>query len=208
MYKECLSIHDVPHRNTTIARRKTTLLISIWPNPAAPMVHTRCSCEHHSRGSGWHIAVYYCWIVVSSGRPLHTWLLPWKQNTIPQATGCHLSLQCKYEHIKALLLVNHTKLLRLLRLLLLLITSCIGRMTSGKWRGIRVNCLTHRYFSILESNLIKSSNNESSLHHSLTLLCWVVQVQPQPAVSNGWSEPVRLLDDDRVCLVSTTRGSL
>ena len=128
---------------------------------------------------------------------------------IPRQPGCHLSLQCKYDHIKALLLVNHTKLLRIPQLLRLLITSCIGTKASGKWRDIRVNCLTHRQvFSFLEHNIIKSSNKESSLHHSSTLLCWVVQVPPQPVVSNGWSEPRRLLDDDRVCLVSVTRGSL
>lgn len=32
------------------------------------------------------------------------------------------------------------------QLLQLLITSCIGTKTSGKWRDFRVNCLTHRYF--------------------------------------------------------------
>lgn len=131
-----------------------SLFISIWLTVSCPhslhcrwAVHpVRCSCEHLCQSSGWHIAAYYCWIVVSSGRPTYTWLLPWKQNTNPQATGCHLSLQCKYYRIKTLFLVHHTKLLRVPRLLQLLITSCASSKTSGKWRDLRVNFITRRYF--------------------------------------------------------------
>lgn len=67
-----------------------------------------------------------------------TWLPPWKQNTNPQATGCQISGQCKYYHIKALLLV--------LQLPRGLIISSIGTTSYGKWRDFRGSCLTRRYF--------------------------------------------------------------